>query len=142
VDAADITDVTATVIADDIDTSSVTRMSTAMPLRSLADLPASARVAEGSFGQRGGDQRTAVGWSSPQRDGDTSEEALVMSTPEADRPLYPPLRPQVTAEELLAAKGTQPIRSLDDLAADTFDSDDELDEFLAFTYAERRRDVA
>jgi hypothetical protein len=37
---------------------------------------------------------------------------------------------------------TQPIRSLDDLAADTFDSDEELDEFLAFTYAERRRDVA
>ncbi|WP_045875868.1 hypothetical protein [Pseudofrankia sp. DC12] len=65
-----------------------------------------------------------------------------MSTPEADRPLYPPVRPQVTAEELLAAKGTQPIRSLDDLAADTFDSDEELDEFLAFTYAERRRDVA
>ncbi|MEX5711940.1 hypothetical protein AB1484_27505 [Parafrankia sp. FMc6] len=65
-----------------------------------------------------------------------------MTTPEADRPLYPPLRPPVTVEELLAAKGTQPIRSLDDLAADTFDSDGELDEFLAFTYAERRRDVA
>jgi hypothetical protein len=65
-----------------------------------------------------------------------------MSTPEADRPLYPPLRPAVTAEELLAVKGTQPTGSLDDLAADTFDSDEELDEFLAFTYAGRRRDVA
>ncbi|SQE00859.1 MULTISPECIES: hypothetical protein [Frankiaceae] len=65
-----------------------------------------------------------------------------MSTPEIGHPLYPPLRPAVTVEELLAARGTQPIRSLDDLAADTFDSDEELDEFLAFTYAERRRDVA
>jgi hypothetical protein len=65
-----------------------------------------------------------------------------MSTPDADRLSYPPLRPQVTAEELLAAKGTQPIRALDDLTADTFASDEELDEFLAFTYAERRRDVA
>ncbi|WP_285223239.1 hypothetical protein [Frankia sp. AgPm24] len=32
--------------------------------------------------------------------------------------------------------------SLDDLAADTFVADEELGEFLAFSYAERRRDVA
>lgn len=64
-----------------------------------------------------------------------------MNSPEADRPLYPPLRPQIPAEDLLAAQGTQPIRSLDDLAADIFDSDEELDAFLTFTYAERRRDV-
>ncbi len=56
-----------------------------------------------------------------------------MSTPGSGQSLYPPLRPQITVEELLAAKDTQPIRSLDDLAADTFDSDEELDEFLAFT---------
>ncbi|MFH9179916.1 hypothetical protein [Streptomyces albogriseolus] len=37
---------------------------------------------------------------------------------------------------------TQPIRSLDDLTADTFESDEELEEFLAFTYAERHRDAA
>lgn len=74
--------------------------------------------------------------------GDTSGEAKTVSTPEAAHPFYPPLRPQVTVEELLAAKGTQPIRSLDDLTADTFDSDEELDDFLAFTHAERRRDVA
>ena len=42
---------------------------------------------------------------------------------------------------LLAAKGTRPIRSLDELAADTFESDEEVQEFLAFTYAERRRDL-
>jgi hypothetical protein len=39
-------------------------------------------------------------------------------------------------------QNTTPIRSLDDLAADTFESDDELEEFLAFTYAERHRDLA
>ncbi|THJ74426.1 hypothetical protein E7Y31_11535 [Candidatus Frankia alpina] len=50
--------------------------------------------------------------------------------------------PSGQVEELPAARGTQPIRSLDDLAADTFDSDEELDEFLAFTYAGCRRDVA
>ncbi|GAA1796307.1 hypothetical protein HC028_23465 [Planosporangium flavigriseum] len=65
-----------------------------------------------------------------------------MSTPDADYSGYPPPRPYMSVEELLAAKNTQPIRSLDDLAADTFESDEELEEFLAFTYAERRRDVA
>jgi hypothetical protein len=44
--------------------------------------------------------------------------------------------------QLLAAKHTQPIRSLDELAAATFESDQELDEFLAFIYKERRRDLA
>jgi hypothetical protein len=48
----------------------------------------------------------------------------------------------VADEQLLAAKDTHPIRSLDDLAADTFESDKELAEFLAFTYAERHRDPA
>jgi hypothetical protein len=43
---------------------------------------------------------------------------------------------------LLAAKKNGPIRSLDDLAADTFESGEELEEFLAFTYAERHRDLA
>jgi hypothetical protein len=48
----------------------------------------------------------------------------------------------LSVEELLAAKNTQPIHSVDDLAADTFESDEELEEFLAFTYAERHRDAA
>jgi hypothetical protein len=42
---------------------------------------------------------------------------------------------------LLAAKHTPPIRSLDELTAATFESDEELDEFLRFTYAERHSDV-
>ena len=32
--------------------------------------------------------------------------------------------------------------SIEDLAADTFSSDEELDEFLAFTWAERQRDLS
>ena len=51
-------------------------------------------------------------------------------------------RPRLSAAQLLAAKNARPIQSLDDLAADTFESDQELDEFLAFTYAERHRDPA
>lgn len=66
-----------------------------------------------------------------------------MSTPSAgsseDRPV---IRPRLSASQLLAAKDVRPIRSLDELTADTFESDEELAEFLAFTYAERHRDLA
>jgi hypothetical protein len=65
-----------------------------------------------------------------------------VSTPEPDLPLYPPLRPSLTVEELLAVKGAKPIRSLDELRADTFEDEAELEEFLAFIAAERHRDVA
>ncbi|WP_433517710.1 hypothetical protein ACQP2T_20485 [Nonomuraea sp. CA-143628] len=64
-----------------------------------------------------------------------------MSTSGADHLAYPPIRPRLSVEELLAAKNTQPIRSVEDLAADNFESDEELEEFLAFTYAERHREV-
>lgn len=64
-----------------------------------------------------------------------------MSTPGVEPSLYPSVRPRLSVDELLAAKNTQPIRSLDDLVADTFSSDEELEEFLAFTYAERHRDA-
>jgi hypothetical protein len=50
--------------------------------------------------------------------------------------------PGLSVEELLAAKGTRPLTSVGDLAADTFSSDAELEEFLAFTAAERHRDLA
>lgn len=69
-----------------------------------------------------------------------------MSNPSADRPPALPLRrPKLSVDELIKAKNAQPIGSLEDLeamAADVFESDEELEEFLAFTYAERRRDVA
>lgn len=64
-----------------------------------------------------------------------------MSTSDVDYFGFPPTRPRLSVEELLAAKNTQPIRTLDDLAADTFESDAELEEFLAFTHAERHRDI-
>jgi len=65
-----------------------------------------------------------------------------VSTSGADSSARTPVRPRVSVAQLLAAKRTRPIQSLDDLAADTFESDEELDEFLAFTYAERHRDLA
>jgi hypothetical protein len=68
---------------------------------------------------------------------------VVVSTPEVEDPFgSPSVRPRALVEELLAAKNTQPIRSLDDLATETFSSEQEVDEFVAFTYAERHRDVA
>ena len=65
-----------------------------------------------------------------------------MSTADVGPVEYPPIRPRLSVEELLAAKNTQPIRDLNDLAADTFESEEELEEFLAFTHAERHRDLA
>jgi hypothetical protein len=65
-----------------------------------------------------------------------------VSTSGADSSAGAVIRPRLSATQLLAAKNTGPIRSLDNLAADTFESDDELEEFLAFTYAERHRDLA
>jgi hypothetical protein len=64
-----------------------------------------------------------------------------MSTPAAHEPVPAP-RPRVSVEEPLAAKGTPIISSIDDLAADTFSSDEELEEFLASTRAERQRDLS
>lgn len=65
-----------------------------------------------------------------------------MSAAETEYPIYPALRPRLSVEELLAAKNVRPIRSLDDLKAGTFESEEEVEEFVAFTYAERHRDLA
>jgi hypothetical protein len=65
-----------------------------------------------------------------------------MSTSDADYTGSLPARPLLSVEELLAGKHTQPIRSMDDLAAETFESDEELEEFLAFNHSERHRDIA
>lgn len=64
-----------------------------------------------------------------------------MSTPAAHEHLPTP-RPRVSVDELLAAKTTPTICSIEQLAADTFSSDEELDEFLAFTRADRHRDLS
>jgi hypothetical protein len=49
--------------------------------------------------------------------------------------------PVLSVEEHIEASGAQKIRSIEDLqalAVDLFESDEELDEFLEFTYASRR----
>ena len=65
-----------------------------------------------------------------------------MSAPFDDERAFIWPAPGLSLEDLLAAKGTQPLASVDDLTADTFSSDAELEEFLAFTAAERHRDLA
>jgi len=65
-----------------------------------------------------------------------------MSTPHADHVSHPATRPHLSVDELLATRNTKPIGTIDELAADTFASDEELDEFLTFTHSERQRDLA
>lgn len=49
----------------------------------------------------------------------------------------------VPAEELARRQGVKPVVSVDDLARpDLFESDEELDEFLADLYASRRAGMA
>jgi hypothetical protein len=61
-----------------------------------------------------------------------------MTTSSADQP---PQRPDLgdLLDDVLRSKNVQPIRTVDDLACDgIFDTDEEVDDFIAFTYAERR----
>ena len=53
-------------------------------------------------------------------------------------PAGAPIQPTLSVAQLLAVKKARPIRSLDELTADTFDSDRELGEFLADLYTSRR----
>lgn len=54
---------------------------------------------------------------------------------------YQPRRPE-TLDEQLRRKGVRPIQSVHDLARpELFDSDEDLDEFLEFTYTARRTEV-
>jgi hypothetical protein len=62
-----------------------------------------------------------------------------VSTSGADSSAGAPARPRLSAAELLPAKHTRPVQFPGDLAAD--ESDEELEEFLAFTYAGRHRDL-
>ncbi|QKW11407.1 MULTISPECIES: hypothetical protein [unclassified Micromonospora] len=54
-----------------------------------------------------------------------------------------PTAEHVPVEELARRQGVRPVTSVDDLARpDLFESDDELDEFLADLYASRRASLA
>jgi hypothetical protein len=64
---------------------------------------------------------------------------VYMTTSSADQP--PQQRSSLgdLLDDVLRSKNVQPIRTVDDLACDgIFDTDEEVDEFIAFTYAERR----
>lgn len=66
-----------------------------------------------------------------------------MTTDNTNYPIRPSIGGTETLEEQLRRKGVRPIRSEDDLACDgIFETDEELDEFLAYTYAARRTDLA
>ena len=58
-------------------------------------------------------------------------------------PIVPTPGARAALEEALRREGVQPIESMDDWAGDgIFESDDELDDFMEFTYAARRADIA
>jgi hypothetical protein len=60
-----------------------------------------------------------------------------------DKPYPRPSGGRVSVDELVRRKGVQPIRSADDLACDgIFETDEELDEFLAHVTEMRRADLA
>jgi hypothetical protein len=50
--------------------------------------------------------------------------------------------PPVSIEELARQEGVRPVRSFDDMRADVWNTDEELDEFLADVRASRQDDVA
>jgi len=53
-----------------------------------------------------------------------------------------PIQPRLSVAQLLAVKNAQPVQSLDELTADTFESDHELAQFLAFNRSQRDHDQA
>jgi hypothetical protein len=65
-----------------------------------------------------------------------------MSTDSSGYTAHPADTPE-SVEELLRRKGVRPIQSADDLACDgVFDTDEELDAFLAHVAALRHADLA
>jgi hypothetical protein len=69
-------------------------------------------------------------------------EEVTMST-NSDNTHHIPARAagRVSLDELARRKGVRPVESMEELACDVFDTDDELDEFLTSTYAARRADL-
>ncbi len=53
----------------------------------------------------------------------------------------PGLRGRALLDELAERRDIHPVKSMDELACDVFDTDEELDEFLASTYAARHADL-
>jgi hypothetical protein len=58
-------------------------------------------------------------------------------------PHQPGLTRRETVEEQIRRRGIKPIERVEDMARDdVFETDEELDEFLAFVYAERHANLA
>jgi hypothetical protein len=70
------------------------------------------------------------------------EEVVVMSS-SAEYPARPAAADLVPLGELIRrTPGAHPIRSVDELACGAFETDEELDEFLAFVTESRHADLA
>jgi hypothetical protein len=66
--------------------------------------------------------------------------AMTSDLEQAERPTP---RGSIPLDELARRKGVRPVESVDDMAQDgVFESDEELEEFLAHVYAARRADLA
>lgn len=68
---------------------------------------------------------------------------VTVTTNKADYEVHPPDRGFVSVEELARRQGVRPVASVEDMARpDLFESDEELEEFLAHVYAARHADLA
>ena len=57
--------------------------------------------------------------------------------------IQPPDHDTLSIAELARIQGVRPVASVADMARDgIFESDEELEQFIAYTYAARRRDMA
>lgn len=65
-----------------------------------------------------------------------------MTTDSADDTPRLPRRRAKSLDEQARRKGVHPVESLEDMARDVFSSDEELEEFIAYTYANRRAGLA
>jgi len=71
------------------------------------------------------------------------EEVNVMTSTPDPLPMWLPAVERVSVEEMARRQGVRPIASVDELIEpDTFESDAELDEFLADLYVTRRAGMA
>jgi hypothetical protein len=72
-----------------------------------------------------------------------ASEVVIMSSEHGEPVTAPLAAGEVPVEELARRQGVRPVTSVDDMARPgLFDSDQDLDEFLADLYASRRADVA
>lgn len=68
---------------------------------------------------------------------------VVATSTSAGHQEHPPTADLVPLEELIRqTPGAHPIRSVDELRCDVFETDEELDEFLAFVAESRHADLA